>query len=198
MSDTGTLVMLHGMTGDSAKMQPLAERLVPSGWQILCPQAEAEHPTLGGFAWWLRSDSATEPLSAEAQLQVVASVQRVISELPAGPLIVGGFSQGGAIASAMLEYEVQNRIAGLVLIGPKTARPDELAAALPFLRPREVVWMHGSRDHLLPLAQAEEHAEIFEAAGWPVTRLAHEKGHMVNLNQIAELQAAIQRMADSV
>jgi predicted esterase len=57
--------------------------------------------------------------------------------------------------------------------------------------------MHGSRDHLLPLAQAEEHAEIFEAAGWPVTRLAHEKGHMVNLNQIAELRAAIQRMADS-
>jgi hypothetical protein len=44
---------------------------------------------------------------------------------------------------------------------------------------------------------AIEQVEIFEAAGWPVTRLEHEKGHMVNLNQFNELKASIQRMADS-
>ena len=50
---SGTLVMLHGMTGTTEKMQPLAKRLAPHGWNVLCPQAIIEHPTrvdlLGGY-----------------------------------------------------------------------------------------------------------------------------------------------------
>lgn len=195
---SGNLVMLHGMTGTSEKMQPLAESLAPNGWNIICPQAEIEHPTRGGFAWWLRAEDPTLPLNSESQKQVEVSMQSVIREIPNGPLIIGGFSQGGAIASALLETELHERIRGLVLIGTKTVRPDFLRESLPFLKPREVVWMHGRKDHLVPLEVAKEHAEIYESAGWPVTRLEHEKGHMVNLNQLDELKNSIQRMADSI
>ena len=146
---SGTLVMLHGMTGTTEKMQPLAKRLAPHGWNVLCPQAEIEHPTRGGFAWWLRSEDPTLPLDSESQIQVEESMQRVIEEIPDGPVIIGGFSQGGAIASALLETDLQERIVGLVLIGTKTVRSDSLIESLPFLKPREVVWMHGLRDHLV-------------------------------------------------
>ena len=195
---SGTLVMLHGMTGTSEKMQPLAESLAPTGWNVICPQAEIEHPTRGGFAWWLRAEDPTLPLDSKSQTQVEDSMQRVIREIPNGPVIIGGFSQGGAIASALLETDLHERIVGLVLIGTKTVRPDFLTESLPFLKPREVVWMHGKKDHLVPLEVAIEHAEIYESAGWPVTRLEHEKGHMVNLNQLDELKNSIQRMADSI
>ena len=195
---SGTLVMLHGMTGTSEKMQPLADMLAPNGWNVICPQAEIEHPTRGGFAWWLRAEDPTLPLDSESQKQVEDSMQRVIREIPNGPVIIGGFSQGGAIASALLETDLHERIVGLVLIGTKTVRPDFLTESLPFLKPREVVWMHGIKDHLVPLEVAIEHAEIYESAGWPVTRLEHEKGHMVNLNQLDELKNSIQRMADSI
>ena len=195
---SGTLVMLHGMTGTSEKMQPLAESLAPNGWNVICPQAEIEHPTRGGFAWWLRAEDPTLPLDSESQTQVEDSMQRVIREIPNGPVIIGGFSQGGAIASALLETDLHERIVGLVLSGTKTVRPDFLTESLPFLKPREVVWMHGKKDHLVPLEVAIEHAEIYESAGWPVTRLEHEKGHMVNLNQLDELKNSIQRMADSI
>jgi len=195
---SGTLVMLHGMTGTSEKMQPLAESLVPNGWNILCPQAEIEHPTRGGFAWWLRAEDPTLPLDSESQKQVQDSMQKMIREIPNGPVIIGGFSQGGAIASALLETDLHERIVGLVLIGTKTVRPDFLTESLPFLKPRKVVWMHGRKDHLVPLEVAIEHAEIYESAGWQVTRLEHEKGHMVNLNQLDELKNSIQRMADSI
>ena len=195
---SGTLVMLHGMTGTSEKMQPLAESLAPNGWNVICPQAEIEHPTRGGFAWWLRAEDPTLPLDSKSQTQVEDSMQRVIQEIPNGPVIIGGFSQGGAIASALLETDLHERIVGLVLIGTKTVRPDFLTESLPFLKPREVVWMHGKKDHLVPLKVAIEHAEIYESAGWPVTRLEHEKGHMVNLNQLDELKNSIQRMADSI
>ena len=195
---SGTLVMLHGMTGTSEKMQPLAESLAPNGWNVICPQAEIEHPTRGGFAWWLRAEDPTLPLDSESQKQVEDSMRRVIREIPNGPVIIGGFSQGGAIASALLETDLHERIVGLVLIGTKSVRPDFLRESLPFLKPREVVWMHGRKDHLVPLEVAIEHAEIYESAGWPVTRLEHEKGHMVNLNQLDELKNSIQRMADSI
>ena len=195
-SMSGTFVMMHGMTGTSAKMEPLAKQLAPNGWDIFCPEAKIPHPTRGGFAWWLRSEDPTEPLGPNALLEVKNSVLDVISEIPDGPIIVGGFSQGAAIASAMLEYDIQSRIKGLVLLGTKTVRPDELREILPFLKPRKVVWMHGSRDHLVPIEQGIEHIEIFEQADWEVTKLEHEKGHMVNLNQLNESKLTIQSMAD--
>ena len=195
---SGTFVMMHGMTGTSAKMQPLAKQLVPEGWSILCPEAKIPHPTRGGFAWWLRSDNPTEPLNEESLRQVDDSISRVVSEIPDGPIIIGGFSQGAAIASAMLEHEIQNRIVGLVLLGTKTVRPEKLREILPFIRSRKVAWMHGSRDHLVPLEQGLEHLEIFEQAGWDVIILEHDKGHMVNLNQLGELKSGIQNMADSI
>ena len=190
--------MMHGMTGTSAKMQPLAKQLVPEGWTILCPEAKIPHPTRGGFAWWLRSDNPTEPLNEESLRQVDDSISRVVSEIPDGPIIIGGFSQGAAIASAMLEHEIQNRIVGLVLLGTKTVRPEKLREILPSRRSRKVAWMHGSRDHLVPLEQGLEHLEIFEQAGWDVIILEHDKGHMVNLNQLGELKSGIQNMADSI
>ena len=195
---SGTFVMMHGMTGTSAKMQPLANQLVPDGWNIICPEAKIPHPTRGGYAWWLRSDNPTEPLDDESLSQVSESISRVISEIPDGPIIIGGFSQGAAIASAMLEYDIQTRIVGLVLLGTKTVRPDKLREILPFMKARKVVWMHGSRDHLVPLEQGIKHIEIFEEADWEVTKLQHEKGHMVNLNQLDELRQEIQNMANSI
>ncbi|RAH16928.1 MAG: hypothetical protein CMB58_002675 [Methanobacteriota archaeon] len=193
----GTLVMMHGMTGTSEMMRPLAESLAPDGWSVMCPQAEIEHPTRGGFAWWLRADDPTLPLDEESQGQVGDSIKRILEGLPEGPVIVGGFSQGGAIASALLETGSQDRICGLVLIGTKTVRAESLRDSLPFLKPRPIAWMHGSRDHLVPIEHAREHADIFEDAGWPVTRLEHEKGHMVNLNQIEELKIAVRGMAEN-
>jgi predicted esterase len=186
------------MTGTSAKMLPLARQLVPEGWDIICPEAKIPHPTRGGYAWWLRSDNPTEPLDDESLSQVNESISRVISEIPDGPIIIGGFSQGAAIASAMLEYDIQTRIVGLVLLGTKTVRPDKLREILPFMKARKVVWMHGSRDHLVPLEQGIKHIEIFEEADWEVTKLQHEKGHMVNLNQLYELKQEIQNMANSI
>ena len=98
----------------------------------------------------------------------------------------------------MLEYDIQTRIVGLELLGTKTVRPDKLREILPFMKARKVVWMHGSRDHLVPLEEGIKHIEIFEEADWEVTKLQHEKGHMVNLNQLDELRQEIQNMANSI
>ncbi|MFL2963171.1 MAG: alpha/beta hydrolase [Candidatus Thalassarchaeaceae archaeon] len=196
----GTLVMLHGMTGTSNKMLPLANKLVPSNWEIFCPEAIIPHPTRGGFAWWLRDEfndpsGPLNPLDEKSMEQARDSVTRVIEEIPEGPLIIGGFSQGGAIASLMLERSIQDRIIGLILIGTKTINPDGLISAVSKIWPRPVVWMHGEKDHLVPISVGEEHVRIFEDAFWPVTRIKHHKGHMVDISKIDELVQAIRSMA---
>jgi len=196
----GTLVMLHGMTGTSNKMLPLANKLVPSNWEIFCPEAIIPHPTRGGFAWWLRDEfndpsGPLNPLDEKSMEQARDSVTRVIEEIPEGPLIIGGFSQGGAIASLMLERSIQDRIVGLILIGTKTINPDGLISAVSKIWPRPVVWMHGEKDHLVPISVGEEHVRIFEDAFWPVTRIKHHKGHMVDISKIDELAQAIRSMA---
>jgi len=195
----GTLVMLHGMTGTSNKMLPLANKLVPSNWEIFCPEAIIPHPTRGGFAWWLRDEfndpsGPLNPLDEKSMEQARDSVTRVIEEIPEGPLIIGGFSQGGAIASLMLERSIQDRIVGLVLIGTKTINPDGLISAVSKIWPRPVAWMHGEKDHLVPISVGEEHVRIFEDAFWPVTRIKHHKGHMVDISKIDELIQAIRSM----
>ena len=195
----GTLVMLHGMTGTSDKMLPLASKLVPDGWEILCPEAIIPHPTRGGFAWWLRDEfndpsGPSNPLDEKSMKQAKDSVKRVIKEIPEGPLIVGGFSQGGAIASMMLEHSIQDRIIGLVLIGTKTINPDGLISAVSKIWPRPVAWMHGEKDHLVPISVGEEHLKIFEDGLWPVTKIKHHKGHMVDIGKIDELARTIQSM----
>ncbi len=188
----GTLIMMHGMTGTSEKMEELARGLTPAGWSTLCPQAEISHPTRGGFAWWLFGEDVSEE---ESISQMEKSLSGILDILPDGPIIVGGFSQGGAMASALLETEASSSIVGLILIATKTARPDELRGSLPFLKPRPVIWMHGERDHLVPLDVGIEHIEIFEESGWPVTRLKHEKGHMVNLKQFEEMREQVSMIA---
>tara|TARA_B100000886_G_scaffold284368_1_gene208720 strand:+ start:471 stop:1058 length:588 start_codon:yes stop_codon:yes gene_type:complete len=190
----GTLIMMHGMTGTSEKMEELAQRLTPDGWSTLCPQAKFRHPTRGGFAWWLFEEGVSDE---ESVSQMEDSLTGILDIIPDGPIIVGGFSQGGAMASALLETEASSSIVGLVLIATKTARPDELRVSLPFLKPRPVIWMHGERDHLVPFDVGMEHIKIFEESGWPVTRLEHEKGHMVNLNQFEEMRDQVQRIANS-
>lgn len=195
----GTLVMLHGMTGNANKMLPLAKKIVPEGWKIFCPEAIIPHPTRGGFAWWLRDEfndpsGPLNPLNEVAMKQANESVTRVIQELPEGPLIVGGFSQGGAIASMMLERSIQDRIIGLVLIATKTINPDGLKSAVSKIWPRPIIWMHGKKDHLIPISVGEQHMNIFNDVSWPITEFKHHKGHMIDISKTNELIHAIQMM----
>ena len=192
---TGTLVMLHGMTGTAEKMLPLAKQLVPEGWQIYCPQAKIPHPTRGGYAWWLRKNNTSTINYID---QAYESLSNVIEELPEGPLIVGGFSQGGAIASMMLERSIQDRIVGLVLIGTMSINPIGLKSAISNTWQRHVVWMHGENDKKIPISIGKEHIRIFDDAGWKVIKLQHKKGHMVDISNLKLLAKTIDIMSKTI
>ncbi len=173
--------MLHGMTGSREKMLPLARRLAPEGWNLLVPDAPFRHRR-GGFAWWVGDTPPEGPIGAEAAAQLEESVRILQSQIPTdGPLIVGGFSQGAAVAQELLLTEMGSRIIGVVVLGSRAARPLLLMESLSLLPPQRMLSMHGERDHLVSPQQGEECASLYEDAGWTVERIRHHKGHMVDL-----------------
>jgi predicted esterase len=173
--------MLHGMTGSTEKMMPLAEKFCPDGWEVFVLNAPFPHPR-GGFTWWIRDAPATEALDAKAISQLQASVDYVAENLPSdGPLIVGGFSQGAAVAQELLLTRHAERITGVVVLGSKAVRPLILYEKLCELPSRAMFSMHGAKDKVVLLEEGDECVRLYQEAGWNVTQVRHQKGHMVDL-----------------
>ena len=191
----GTLVMLHGLTGTAEMIRPLGESLCPDGWNLLLPEGPLVHPKRGR-GWWIRDAPPEVPLDESTLIQIAESLSLLESQIPDGPLIVGGFSQGSALAQELLNTGCGHRIHGVIVIGGKSARPDLLRMSLKKLPPSRLLSMHGESDHLVPLSQGDETVDLFREANWDITVLRHQKGHMVNLAQQQELVDWVQMTAN--
>ena len=166
--------MMHGMTGTADMMRPFAEKILPEGWTLLVPDARFNHPRRGR-TWWRYEDedpgvtrrlhlSRRELMDVDSSLSQLEKL--IAEEAPMGPLVVGGFSQGGAMAQEMLQLPLADRIIGLVALGTRLVRPMELRLRLEELDPKRMFWMHGVRDVRVPIEDGWAVAHLFEAAGW--------------------------------
>ena len=182
-----TLIMMHGMTGDASMMRPFAEKILPEGWTLLVPEARYQHPNRG-FTWWRYEDFDADVtrrmnLSRRELMDVDASLSQleklIAEEAPLGPLVVGGFSQGGAMAQELLQLPVADRIEGVVCMATRLVRPMELRLRLEELGSKRLFWMHGEKDVRVPIEDGWAVAHLFETAGWAVELVEHQKGHMI-------------------
>ena len=174
-----TLVMMHGMTGTAEMMRPFAEKILPEGWDLLVPQADFPHPKRG-FTWW-RYEGGDNPgrriLSAKELSDVDSSLLKLSNMLPDDQLVLGGFSQGGAMAQELLQFNLN--ILGIVAIATRAVRPLELRDRLTQISVGKLLWMHGESDHRVSLEAGLEIPELFLESGWDVTKIQHHKGHMI-------------------
>lgn len=174
-----TLVMMHGMTGTAEMMRPFAEKILPDGWSLLVPEAEFEHSSRG-YTWW-RYEGGDQPgrriLSATELSDVDSSLLKLSKLMPDEKLVLGGFSQGGAMAQELLQFE--HDVLGIIAIGTRVVRPLELRQRLLEIPSAKLLWMHGEKDHRVTLDAGLEIPILFEESGWDVTRIQHSKGHMI-------------------
>jgi predicted esterase len=186
---------MHGMTGNEEMMRPFAEKVCPEGWTLLVPEGRFAHPTRGR-TWWRYEDYDSDTtrranLSRVELIDVDSSIsqlEKLISQnAPLGPLVVGGFSQGGAMAQELLQLPIADRIMGLICIGTRLIRPMELRMRLDELDKKRLFWMHGERDIRVPIEDGWAVAHLFESAGWAVELVEHKKGHMIPLEHHDEI-----------
>ena len=188
-----TLLMLHGLTGTSKMIEQFANKINPGGCNLVVPNGTFKHEERG-FCWWNYSlghhknknnkIKVTDKLLREIQKSISYLIQKLPND---GDVIIGGFSQGAAMAQIMLLSEISSRISGLILLGTRSIEENKLREALTKLKPVPVLWMHGTGDKLIKFEEAIELVKIFEEEGWEVTKIKHEKGHLIPLEYHDEI-----------
>ena len=178
-----SLLMLHGLTGNANMMENFAKKICPDECDLIIPDAPFKHEKRG-YCWWEYSDEFRRKgiLPEKTLREIQQSTKFIEKSIPSdGKIIVGGFSQGAAMAQIMLLSGIADRISGLILLGTRAIIETKLRGALKIMKPIPILWMHGKNDEIIPFNEAVTLAEILEDENWDVTRIIHEKGHVIPL-----------------
>jgi len=168
--------MLHGLTGDSDMMMEFATKICPENCNLIVPDAPFKHEKRG-YCWWEYSEGVVNEKTRSEIQHSIQFLERVIPK--EGKIIIGGFSQGAAMAQIMLLSEIRERISGMILLGTRGINDVHLREGLRSIDPVPVLWMHGKRDEIIPFNEAINLPETMLEENWKVKQIVHERGHAI-------------------
>lgn len=178
------LVLLHGRGSDEKDLLRLGEELLP-GVMVVSPRAPFPGAPWGygaGWAWYRflggdRPDPDSFERSVEAIGELLSGLPELLPVRP-GPVVLGGFSQGGTMS---LAYAVQNpdMVAGVINFSGFLAAHPAVERSLE-LRPRvRVFWGHGTGDPAIPHALAVAGRARLASAEIEMVARDYEIGHWI-------------------
>ncbi len=195
-----TVIWLHGLGADGHDFEPIVPELdLPATLPVrfVFPHAPRRPVTINqGMvmrAWYDVRDDGGERREDEAgvrasQEQIEALLVREKARgVPAGRLVLAGFSQGGALA---LQTGLRHgeRLAGVLALSCFLPLAGTLAAeASPANRDVPIVLAHGTHDPLIPLARARHARVVLEGLGYRVQWREYPMPHAVCAEEIADI-----------
>jgi len=185
------VVLMHGRGSDRFDLLGLAPAIAP-GAVVVTPEAPWPGLPWGygpGWAWYrFLGGNRPEPESFEtSQRALAAFLEQVRGELPVatGPLVLGGFSQGGVMAMA---YAL--RSPGAV---PRVMNFSGFLADHPTVRPTpesvagtRFFWGHGTMDPMIPFSFAVDGRRRLQDAGADLTARDYPIGHGISPDEAAD------------
>lgn len=197
-----TLIVLHGHDDDPAALAAVAPALVPPAWTTVVPDGPVA--TTGGRRAWWRSDDDGAPFPGDVAA-ATALVDAVVEQHgSAAPVVVAGFSQGGALALALALRDPSvvpagstGAIAGVIAVSAwlpdLVGLPVDLAGAASRATP--VLVAHGGDDDDVPLLLGRSAARLLDRHGVPVAFVTLDVGHRFDpfIPAIADWTAAVGR-----
>lgn len=192
------LVLLHGRGTDRFDLLDLAPHLAPDAVVVT---AEAPHPGAPwgygpGWAWYrYLGANIPDPESFEASQDALAAF---LAELPGrlpvrtGPVILGGFSQGGTMS---LGYALRNPgavplvlcLSGFLPHHPTVRATPESVHGTRFF------WGHGTADPAIPFDMGQEGRAALRAAGAALETRDYPIGHGISPDEARDVRAWIAR-----
>ena len=158
----GALVLLHGRGADENDLVPLLDELDPERrLHGFTPRGPLSLPP-GGAHWYVLGGIGTperETFSAS-----FAALAELLDGLPYDRLVLGGFSQGCAMAYALALYRGRPRPDALLAMSGfiPSVEGYELDLAMPFPR---IAIAHGVFDPVIPVQWGRAARDTLEAAG---------------------------------
>lgn len=200
-----SIIWLHGLGADGNDFASLVSELkLPEKLRIkfLFPHAPVQPVTInGGFpmrAWFdiLGLDKrATQDEAGIRRAQ--QSVEQLIDEtvksgIPSDRIIIGGFSQGGALA-LHLALRYQHTLAGAIGLSTYLPLADFVMAEKKSANERIPIFLaHGTQDNIVPYQFGEVSYEFLSKLGYPLTWKEYPIAHSVSTVEIEDISKWIQ------
>lgn len=197
---TSAVIWLHGLGADGFDFVPIVNELrLPAtlATRFVFPHAAPRPVTINnGFvmrAWYditgFGPDRAEDDAGIRESDGVVRKYieQQIAQGIPAGKIVLAGFSQGGAIAfQAGLRYP--QRLAGIMALSTylplRASLPNEASAAN---RDVPILMCHGSHDGVVPPALGESSRDILVKLGYRVDWRSYPMAHQVCLEEVMDI-----------
>ncbi len=195
-----SIIWLHGLGADGHDFEPIVPELrlaADLGIRFIFPHAPVRPVTINAGipmrAWYdVRNPDLRQFEDAVSIIESTTLINRYIereteSGIPAGKIIIAGFSQGGAITlHCGLRYS--ERLAGLLALSTYLPLPDRLSnEASNINRDIPIMMMHGEYDPLIPVTAGRQSCEFLKQAGYDVSWKTYPMPHAVCAEEIGDI-----------
>jgi phospholipase/carboxylesterase len=204
---TAAVIWLHGLGADGFDFVPIVPELgLPASLAVrfIFPHARERPVTINnGYvmrAWYdirgvARSAAEDEAGIRESEARVAELVAaQEHSGIPAGRIVIAGFSQGGAIAlQTALRYP--QALAGVMPLSTYLPLQQTLATeASAANRHIPILMCHGVRDPMLPVQLGEVSCQLLRSLGYKVDWHTYPMEHSVCPAEVADISSWLRRV----
>jgi len=199
------VIWLHGLGADGFDFVPIVDelRLPPTlPVRFIFPHAAPRPVTINnGYvmrAWYDIKGFGPERAEDEAGIRESEAVvkryieQEIAQGIPAGKIVLAGFSQGGAIA-LQAALRQQQRLAGVMALStylPLAASlPTEASAAN---RDVPILMCHGVQDPVVPAKMGEASRDALQMLGYSIEWRSYPMEHSVCMEEVADISKWLQ------
>jgi len=197
---TGTVLWLHGLGADGHDFAPIVPQLVESHerpLRFVFPHAPVRPVTINGGmamrAWYdilgfNRGVPHDEVGIRASDVEVRALIQRENQRgIPTNRIVLGGFSQGGAI-SLFSGPRYPEKLAGIMALSCYMLLEDLLPTERTKVNYATPVFLaHGNQDPVVDFRRGLEAKQLLEAGGYPVEWHPYVMPHSVCPQEVADI-----------
>jgi phospholipase/carboxylesterase len=204
---TGTVLWLHGLGADGHDFAPIVPQLVTPDerpLRFIFPHAPIRPVTVNGGAamraWYdilgFNRGIPQDEVGIRASDEEVGALIRRENQrgIAASRIVLGGFSQGGAI-SLFSGPRYPEKLAGIMGLSCYMLLED----ALPTERTRAnyqtpIFLAHGTQDPVVDVRRGTEAKQLLEAGGYPVEWHGYPMPHSVCPQEIVDIAAWLRKV----
>jgi phospholipase/carboxylesterase len=204
---TGTVIWLHGLGADGHDFAPIVPQLVgpeERPLRFVFPHAPVRPVTVNGGmamrAWYdilgfNRGVPHDEVGVRAADSEVGALIRRENQRgIPSSHIVLGGFSQGGAI-SLFSGPRYPEKLAGIMGLSCYLLLEDLLPAERTRVNYQTPIFLaHGNQDPVVEVRRGTEARQLLEAGGYPVEWHAYPMPHSVCPQEIVDIAAWLRKV----
>lgn len=210
--DTGAapdaaIIWLHGLGADAHDFEPVVPQIVRGGeraWRFVFPNAPIRPVTLNGGmpmrAWY---DIKTLGRNGEEDLagfwDTDARIRELIARetargIPTERIVLGGFSQGGAV-SLYTAPRLPHRLAGVLALSCYLPLIERLRGERTAENQATPLFMaHGSFDNVVAPALGADSRDYLRKAGYTVDWHEYPMAHSVCMEEIEDIRGYLHRV----